>query len=105
MFFEEFLHFDWPRDVSSAASSGSFLDLAFVQVILGIERSPYFCHGWTFPFSSVCDAQIPVELPLEWWVPGCFVCNGLYPDQTFLASVILLPYNVLLLIGLASGFL
>ena len=35
-----------------------FLDLAFVQVILGIvvilliERSPCFGHGLTFPFSS-----------------------------------------------------
>ena len=38
---------------------------------------------------SVCDAQIPVELPLKWWGPGCFACNGLYPDQTFLASVFL----------------
>ena len=101
--FSYFVFVFWPGEVSSAVSSGSFLD--FVQVILGIERSPHFCHGWTFPFSSVCDAQIPVELPLKWWVPGCFVCNGLYPDQTFLASVILLPYNVLLLIGLASGFL
>ena len=48
----------WPGEVSSVASSGPFLDLAFVQVILGIvvilliERSPCFCHGLTFPFSS-----------------------------------------------------
>ena len=56
LFFEEFLHFDWPRDVSSVASSGSFLDLAFVQfilrivVILLIEKSPYLDYGWTFSF-------------------------------------------------------
>ena len=48
------------------------------------------------------DKPQKVKKFLKWWVPGCFVCNGLYPDQTFLASVILLPYNVLLLIGLAS---
>ena len=53
-----FLFCFWPGEVSSVASSGPFLDLAFVQVILVIvvilliERSPCFCHGLTFPFSS-----------------------------------------------------
>ena len=53
------LYIVWPREVSSAASLGFFLDLASVQVILGIDvilnlihRFPYFDYGWTFSFSA-----------------------------------------------------
>ena len=55
---KNFLHFDWPREVSSATSSGSFLDLNFVQVILGIvvvpsaQRFPFFDYGWTSLLSA-----------------------------------------------------
>ena len=57
-FLKNFLHFDWPREVSSATSSGSFLDLNFVQVILGIvvvplaQRFPFFDYGWTSLLSA-----------------------------------------------------